>query len=73
MSTDSNIHESIKHLGYAHMLVETFAIAHHNTYECINKQMKGSKLIGLLLGHHFTDLIALNTAARVTLIAPINN
>ena len=56
-----------------HLVVETFAISHHNAYNCPNKKLKGNPLIGDLLRPHFTDLIALNTAARVTLIAPLNN
>lgn len=32
LCADSQTHESLKHLGMGHMLCETFAIAHHNSY-----------------------------------------
>jgi len=56
-----------------HLLVETFAISHHNTYNCPNLKLKGSTLIGDFLRPHFTDTIALNTNARVSLMVSLNN
>jgi len=72
---DSQTHESIKHLGMAHMLGETFAISHHNAYNNLGTKAspKGNTVIGDMLAPHFTNLIGINHLARITLIAPINN
>lgn len=32
LCADSQTHQIVKHLGMGHMLCETFAVAHHNTY-----------------------------------------
>lgn len=60
------------------MLSETIAIAHHNTYNHFanltgDKYVHGNRDIGAMLAPHFTDLIAINHLARVTLIAPMQN
>lgn len=73
LCTDSNMHEMVKHLGMAHLLTETFAIAHHNTYVYERNHRTGNKTIGAFLKPHFVDLIAINTLARETLIAPVND
>lgn len=73
LACDSNMHELLKHLGMAHLLTETFAIAHHNAYTYERNHVKGSKTIGAFLKPHFVDLIAINTLARETLIAPVND
>lgn len=60
----------------SHLAPEVFAIAHHNAYYHLASKPEYqhyNKDIGALLAPHFTNLIALNTMARVTLIAPINN
>jgi Lipoxygenase len=72
LSADSCRHESFTHLGLAHLLSETFAIAHHNTYVSPNN-LKGETLVGDLLKPHFIDLIPLNALARVTLVGEILN
>lgn len=76
MACDSQTHEILKHLGMSHMIGETLAMAHHNTYYHLaskSKHDQDNKDIGPMLAPHFTNLIAINNLARVTLIAPINN
>eukprot|EP00347_Sterkiella_histriomuscorum_P016089 403354533 len=76
MAADSNTHEILKHLGMSHMIGETFAMAHHNTYHFLGSKSKhatDNHAIGAMLLPHFTNLLAINNLARVTLIAPINN
>lgn len=76
MTADSQTHEILKHLGMSHMIGETFAISHHNAYNCkaLNSKYDGdNKAIGEMLAPHFVNLIAINNLARVTLIAPIAN
>lgn len=68
MSADSVRHESFSHLGLSHLFCETFAIAHHNVYVVPNK-LAGKREVGSLLLPHFTDLLAINALARVTLVA----
>jgi len=57
----------------AHLLTETFAIAHHNTYinDNGNNRSKGNIVLGDMLKPHFVNLIAINHLARVTLIDPL--
>jgi hypothetical protein len=64
LAADAQEHEMMKHLGMAHMLVETFAIAHNNTYGCPDSEEDGDLRVGLLLAPHFIDLLALNGLAR---------
>ena len=76
LSTDMSVHESVKHLGMAHIYCEQFAIAHHNVYTLNDKKknpLKGHAAIGKLLGLHVTDLIAVNHLARYTLVATYDN
>jgi hypothetical protein len=76
MAADSQTHEILKHLGMSHMIGETFAISHHNAYNCYaqkSKHDKDNKDIGTMLAPHFINLIGINHLARVTLIAPIGN
>jgi hypothetical protein len=57
------------------MIGETFAIAHHNTYNYEankSKREKDNKTIGAMLAPHFVNLLGINMMARVTLIAPEN-
>jgi hypothetical protein len=56
----------------SHMFAETLAIAHHNTYNFKNnkKKLDGNPTMGKFLDPHFTNLIAINGFARVTLVAP---
>lgn len=73
---DSQTHECIKHLGMTHMLGETFAIAHHNTYVHLaqkSKHANDNKAIGAFLAPHFINLLAINSLAKVTLLADVNN
>lgn len=74
LCADSMTHEIIKHLGMGHMLGETFAIAHNNTYyykPWLRPEQKGNSNIGKILAPHFVNLIAINAFARVTLADPI--
>lgn len=77
LCADSQTHEITKHLGMGHMLGETMAMAHHNTYNHLASKSKkfdnDNKDIGKMLAPHFVNLIAINHMARVTLIAPVNN
>lgn len=75
---DSATHEIIKHLGMGHLFSEGIAIAHHNTYnykprKFFDKDRKGVSQIGNFLAAHFVDLIPINTLARETLIAKVND
>lgn len=72
MACDSVMHESFTHLGMGHLVCETFAIAHHNAYVA-KKNLKGHEGIHELLAAHFVDLLGLNSLARLTLVAPIND
>ena len=74
LSADSQTHEMVKHLGMGHMMGETFAISHNNTYyyKPTRKEVNGNKAIGKMLGTHFVNLIAINAFARVTLVDPLN-
>lgn len=74
LCADSQTHEIVKHLGMAHMLGETLAISHHNTYYYLaeNCGKEGNKAIGEMLAPHFVNLIAINSFARVTLVDPIH-
>lgn len=59
-----------------HMMGETFAIAHNNTYiykPWLRPELKGNRDIGKVLEPHFTNLIAINAFARVTLADPIKS
>lgn len=60
-----------------HMLGETFAIAHNNTYyydkPFWKSDLPGNKNIGAILAPHFVNLIATNSFARVTLADPVNS
>jgi hypothetical protein len=61
-----------------HLFSEAFAIAHHNTYNYVprpflDKKRNGNPVIGNFLAAHFVDLIPINTLARETLVAPVNN
>ena len=76
MCADLQLHEIKYHLGLGHMACETFAISLHNAYTHLASQPeyeKYNKDIGAFLAPHFTNIIALNTVARVTLISPLNN
>jgi len=75
LCADSQTHEMVKHLGMGHMFGETIAIAHHNTYYAkASRQEKadGNLAMGAMLAPHFTNLIAINNFARVTLVSPLN-
>jgi len=73
---DAQMHQAVKHLALGHLLGETFAISHHNTYyykPAHNPEKNhGNMAIGDMLAPHFINLIAINGFARDTLIAPIN-
>jgi hypothetical protein len=61
------------HLGMSHLLCESFAVAHHNTYRYKNTKFTGCKFIGDMLAPHFINLIAINTLARETLVARVGD
>lgn len=61
---DNQYHQFIYHLGYAHLAMEPFAIAHHNAFPADHP-------IGRFLAPHFRDTIGINTLARQTLVSPI--
>ena len=61
---DNQYHQFIYHLGFAHLAMEPFAIAHHNAFPKDHP-------IGRLLAPHFRDTIGINTLARQTLVSPI--
>ena len=58
------------------MFGETIAIAHNNTYyykPWLRHELAGNRDIGRFLAPHFTNLIAINAFARVTLADPIKS
>lgn len=59
---DMQYQEWIYHLGLAHLVVEPFAIAHHNAFPA-------DHVIGRLLEPHFRDTIGINFLARQTLVS----
>jgi len=78
LCADSQIHESLNHLGMGHMFGEIFAIAHHNAYNYLpnknhSNKNKGNHVIGQMLKPHFTNLLAINTLARYTLVSEVNS
>ena len=56
-----------------HLVSETFAISHHNTYTYDKNDIEGNRVIGEFLRPHFIDLIAINTLARETMVAKVND
>jgi hypothetical protein len=68
LSADLSVHEASKHLGMGHLYCEAFAIAHNNVYVVNKKKIPGSLLMGNLIKPHITSLVALNIAARLTLV-----
>lgn len=76
LNCDSQVHEALKHLGMSHLLSETFAIAHHNTYNHLAEKSKhdgDNKAIGEFLRPHFTNMLGVNNLARVSLMVEVNN
>ncbi|MEP0883267.1 SRPBCC family protein [Trichocoleus sp. ST-U3] len=66
---DNQYHQFIYHLGFTHLVIEPFAISHHNAFPKDHP-------IGQLLKPHFEDTIGINYFARQTLvsyIAPFTN
>ncbi len=61
---DNQYHQFIFHLGFAHLAMEPFAVAHHNAFPAEHP-------IGRFLAPHFRDTIGINTLARQTLVSPI--
>ena len=61
------------HLGMSHLLCESIAVAHHNTYKYNHTKLKGCSFIGDFLGPHLQNLLAINALARETLVAKIGD
>jgi arachidonate 5-lipoxygenase len=61
---DNQYHQFIFHLGFAHLAMEPFAIAHHNCFPAGHP-------VGRLMAPHFRDTIGINTLARQTLVSPV--
>jgi hypothetical protein len=58
----------------AHLFCEPIAVAHHNTYRYKgNSKLKGCKHIGEMLIPHFVNLLAINSLARETLVAKVDD
>ena len=62
-SADASYHELVSHLTRTHLVTETCWVA-------MNRTMAPTHPLHELLRPHFTDTIAINTAARGKLIAP---
>ncbi len=73
LAADSQTHEIVMHLGMSHLLCETFAIAHHNTFKYKTTKLKGSKAVGEMLEPHLINLLAINALARESLVAKYND
>jgi arachidonate 5-lipoxygenase len=63
---DNQYHQFIYHLGFTHLAMEPFAIAHHNSFNGNNH------VIGKLLAPHFDETIGINFLARRSLISSVS-
>ncbi|XP_077996826.1 polyunsaturated fatty acid 5-lipoxygenase-like [Glandiceps talaboti] len=62
-NAETAVHQSLIHLGFTHLVIETFAL-------CTHRHLSPSHPIFRLLGIHFVNVIGINHIALDVLLAP---